>query len=42
MRILFVIGCCAGITLLLGALNIWLGALSLPITYSLAKSLLAK
>jgi hypothetical protein len=42
IRILFVIGSCAGATLILGALNIWLGVLSLPITYGLAKSLLSK
>lgn len=42
VRILFIIGCCAGVTLILGALNIWLGVLSLPITYGLANSLLSK
>lgn len=42
MRILLIIGVCAGVTLILGAINIWLGVLSLPITYPLAMSLLRK
>lgn len=41
-RILLVIGICGGVTVALGAINIWLGVLALPITYGLADDLLTK
>lgn len=42
MRIALIIGICGGITVALGAINIWLGVLSLPITYGIADSLLSE
>lgn len=42
MKIIVVIGLCGAITVVLGAINIWLGVLTLPITYGLAEGLLSK
>lgn len=41
-RVLLVVGTCATITVALGAVNIWLGILALPITYEVAQSLLGE
>jgi hypothetical protein len=42
VRILIVLAIFGGITLALGAINIWLGVLALPITFGAAKELLSK
>jgi hypothetical protein len=41
-RVVIVTGICCATVLVLGAINIWIGALSLPIVYSIQKSLLTK
>jgi len=40
LKIVGVVGICAAVTVGLGFINIWLGILSLPITYSVSESLL--
>lgn len=40
LKIIGVVGTCATITVALGALNIWLGILALPILYGIADSFL--
>lgn len=41
-RVVIVTGICCGAAVILGMINIWLGALSLPILYSIQRSLLSK
>jgi len=41
LRVALIVGACAGVTLLLASVNLWLGILSLPITYGISESLLA-
>jgi hypothetical protein len=42
MKAVLTVGLCAGITLALGMVSIWLGILSLPIMYDVAESLLSE
>jgi hypothetical protein len=42
LKVLAVVGTCATVTVVLGAVNIWLGILALPITYEVAQSLLGE
>lgn len=41
LKVLAVIGTCAGITLLIASANLWLGILAMPIFYSIGDSLLS-
>ena len=41
LKVVTVCGGCAAVAVGLGALNIWLGVLSLPILYEVAESLLS-
>ena len=41
VKVIAVCGACGALAVLLGAFNIWLGILSVPILYDVAESLLA-
>jgi len=41
-RVVIVTVLCIGTVIALGSINIWLGVLSMPILYSIQKSLLSK
>jgi hypothetical protein len=41
MKVLAVVGACAGITIALGMVSIWLGIVALPVMYEVAESLLS-
>jgi hypothetical protein len=41
LKIIGIVGTCAAITVAIGAFNIWLGILALPIMYSVSESLLS-
>ena len=41
LKVIAVVGTCAGITIALGVVSIWLGIIALPIMYEVAESLLS-
>ena len=42
LKVVAIVGTCAGVTLALGMVNIWLGILALPVMYEVAESLLSE
>lgn len=41
LKVIGVVGTCAGITLALALVNIWVGILAMPVMYSVSDSLLS-
>jgi hypothetical protein len=41
MKAVLTVGLCAGVTIALGMVSIWLGILALPIMYEVSESLLS-
>ena len=41
LKVVTVVGTCAGITIALGMVSIWLGVIALPVMYEVAESLLS-